>query len=424
MNLTSQPDRHYWRRWCSVCMLGLLNNVPYFVVLSSAYSLASSFSALSDIGLVQWAAVALSIACKLLNGLFLLHTPHTTRELLSCTMGGLGLSLLAVSPYTGFGTAILGIALLGGYGSLNESVVLGFMKRLSPQLISAWGTGSGGSGLLGALVYLLLHSVLGLQNRVIYFAMLPACLVFFLLFRSLETATLAQAAADKDELLVGPENSPSHAASVQCSPSVTPATSVVEAEALSLSPDVLDAAPADSGVPSRYAEAWRVGCEVRGFMLHLGAVYCLEYLIFVGLASQADPSADGSGWLYDNAYVLLSLCYQLGVLAARSSLPVLPFSRARLPVLTVLQAAFGVLWLAQAYWGLMPLPLQFVSMLAVGLVGGAAYVNTFYLLRVSILDQRDVELAVNLVAAAYNVGILMASLAELVLLHTVLTRQR
>ena len=369
MSASSQPaDRYYWQRWVSLCLLGLLNNVPYFVVLSSAYSLASSFSALPDIGLVQWAAVALSIACKLLNGLFLLHTPHAARELLSCTMGGLGLSLLAVSPVTGFGTAILGIVLLGGYGSLNESVVLGFMKSLSPQLIGAWGTGSGGSGLLGTALYLLLHSALGLQNRILYLALLPACLVFYLLFRSLERSTMAQAAADKEQLLQDPRASRSPAASVQHLSSMPPAASVDEAEALTMAPGIAnDTAPAVSSGPGRYADAWRVCCEVRGFMLHLGSVYCLEFLIFVGLASQADPQADGSGWLYDNAYVLLSLCYQLGVLASRSSLPVLQISRARLPVLTLLQTAFAVLWLAQAYWGLMPLPLQFVSMLAVGL---------------------------------------------------------
>ena len=61
-------------------------------------------------------------------------------------------------------------------------------------------------------------------------------------------------------------------------------------------------------------------------------------------------------------------------------------------------------------------------MIFVGLLGGAMYVNVFYLL---VKDRRlareeEQELAINLTAIGINVGIVLSSVLEIVLLNTVL----
>ena len=148
----------------------------------------------------------------------------------------------------------------------------------------------------------------------------------------------------------------------------------------------------------------------------------LEYVIIVGFASQANPTQPGAGWWYDNAYEILSFCYQLGVLVSRSSIAVVQVRRIHL--LTALQALNFVLWFAQAYAGLLPLWLQFAWMVFVGLMGGAMYVNVFYLLRGErAIAEEDRELAINVVASVYYIGIISSSLASIVLLNTLLTRQ-
>jgi hypothetical protein len=73
----------------------------------------------------------------------------------------------------------------------------------------------------------------------------------------------------------------------------------------------------------------------------------------------------------------------------------------------------------------MPLPLQFVLMVEVGLMGGAAYVNIFYLLREDEeIKEEERELAINVVSTVYYVGIISSSVVQIVLLNTILTRQQ
>ena len=55
--------RYYWSFW----WLGLINNLGYVVVLSSAKSLAASFDAGDSIGAINWVLVGLGMAVRLLN---------------------------------------------------------------------------------------------------------------------------------------------------------------------------------------------------------------------------------------------------------------------------------------------------------------------------------------------------------------------
>ena len=84
-----------------------------------------------------------------------------------------------------------------------------------------------------------------------------------------------------------------------------------------------------------------------------------------------------------------------------------------------------ILWFIQAWVGLMPLPLQFLMMVEVGVMGGAAYVNIFYLLRGDVkIKEEERELAINVVSTVYYVGIITSSLVQIILLNTILTRQQ
>lgn len=65
-------------------------------------------------------------------------------------------------------------------------------------------------------------------------------------------------------------------------------------------------------------------------------VYFLEYVILPGCAAKVNPESEASKvWAVKHAYVVLSFCYQFGVLISRSSLSVLRISWVEL--LTALQ---------------------------------------------------------------------------------------
>ena len=69
-------------------------------------------------------------------------------------------------------------------------------------------------------------------------------------------------------------------------------------------------------------------------------VYFLEYVILPGCAAKVNPESEASKvWAVKHAYVVLSFCYQFGVLISRSSLSVLRISWVEL--LSALQVRTG-----------------------------------------------------------------------------------
>ena len=52
------------RNWIALFVLGTINNLAYVVVLSGASSMAKSFNASSEIGLINYADVALGLVAK------------------------------------------------------------------------------------------------------------------------------------------------------------------------------------------------------------------------------------------------------------------------------------------------------------------------------------------------------------------------
>ena len=182
---------------------------------------------------------------------------------------------------------------------------------------------------------------------------------------------------------------------------------------------------------------------VRRYAVHLAAVYFLEYVIQVagaslssgikdtGTAVTAEPRTeadqlhrgmmeDGGGGvssavvLREHSFALLAFAYQIGVLVSRSlSLSLLPVRRIEL--LTSAQAVLFVWWAVQARWLLWGLGAQVACMACVGLMGGAMYVNVFALINDdSNIPERDREFCINVVALAVNLGIVGASIFDLV----------
>ena len=375
--------------WSSVLLLGLLTNIPFFVLTSSAQSLAQSFDALPLIGLIQWASVILGTLTRLMNGLLLLNTSAFIRVIAACLLCMIGLCLLTLSPFVGFGLAIASITLIGMYGAWCECVILAFIRRLHLSMLSGWSTGTGLSGVVGSVAYILLHSVWGLSNRLIYALLIPSCIVYVVTFSSLIHATPLP--ASPPPIAVKP----------------------------SLSGSTQEPTPAD--IP-QWRRAMRVGGQVASLTCFLGGVYFFEFVILVGFASAANPGDKGQGWWYNNSYEVLSFCYQLGMLAGRGSLPL--FQINAVWALTVIQGVNWVVWLAQAWMLWMPLWMQYGHMVVVGLVGGVGYCNTFRVLREDgRVEERDRELAINLVATGYNGGIIAASLFETVVLKLLLQKQ-
>lgn len=113
-------------------------------------------------------------------------------------------------------------------------------------------------------------------------------------------------------------------------------------------------------------------------MIQLASVYFFEYVILVGFAAQANESCKyrSCSWFENNMYEILSFFYQVGVLLSRSSVGI--FRVKKIEILTFLQAVNFAAWFIHVCQPFMPMWLQCLWIVYVGLLGGAMYVNTFY----------------------------------------------
>jgi hypothetical protein len=149
--------------------------------------------------------------------------------------------------------------------------------------------------------------------------------------------------------------------------------------------------------------------------LNLGAVYLFEYMAR-GAASKARPESEYNEGSCPELFASLQLCYQAGVFVSRSSLGLLKIRR--VVVLSVLQLINMVIWVLLPLWYFLPTYVLPSFMIYVGLLGGAAYVNIFYLLRTEPkFPEADRQLCINLTQISITLGILSGTLLELLTIH-------
>jgi battenin len=119
-------------------------------------------------------------------------------------------------------------------------------------------------------------------------------------------------------------------------------------------------------------------------------------------------------------FVILNVCYQIGVFISRSSLKFIKIQN--IGILTFLQFINFTLMminakymLVESLWILCPV------LIFVGLMGGGSYVNVLHqILELETLDKTERESAMSLSLFFNDLGILNASVVSIVLSNTIL----
>ena len=138
-------------------------------------------------------------------------------------------------------------------------------------------------------------------------------------------------------------------------------------------------------------------------------VYFLEYACTTSFAERANPkSQDEDGFLRKNAYVLLSMSYQVGVFISRSSFYF--FKVRRVWIMTYLQTVNFCIFFSVAYWKWLSIEYQIPLMVWVGLMGGCSYVNClFAILDSTKLSKSQKEVAINVASFLNSISITMSA---------------
>ena len=169
----------YWVKWSLFWILGLLNNTPGVVVLSAAKSISESFNKKDSIGALYWANTALGLVMSILAGSILLRFSTQTKMIAAFLCALIGLTVTAVATKVSFELAIVGILFIGIASSLGQATILGYGRFFDPKLVGGWSSGTGGAGIAGTGVYLLLKTVLNLSNLTIFCILIPCAVIYF-----------------------------------------------------------------------------------------------------------------------------------------------------------------------------------------------------------------------------------------------------
>ena len=334
-------------------LLGAINNLPYVVGVASANIIAGSEP--TYLGLVLWANTLSGLFARFINtGLAAKSVPYTVNFTINCCAMLGGLLGCAFAP--NFWVSLVSVFFIGFSSSFGESVLLCYLAIKRKQaLLTFWSSGTGMAGILGA-GYSLATALTNVPIIWSFVALTPLVLIYMCCF----FCVINKPPPDQRD----PKNSPLLASSAESSLS---SSNYVSAE----NNNNKDAPPEVEKVP---CFNWKIIKPVWWYMFNCGSVYFLEYVIQSAFVHCAQKPSEVQDWHYP----LMNLMYQIGVFISRSSLALFKFPW--VGWLTLCQLVFFGMWATQPFFYWMPIYVQIIFMICVGLFGGCSYVNSFHLI--------------------------------------------
>lgn len=363
-------------------LFGLINNVLYVIILSAALDLVGPNV---PKGVVLLADVIPSFLTKLCAPYFIHAIPYHVRILVFVGLSVCGMLLVSLSPGYADGSTIsmklAGVMLASLSSGGGELSFLGLTHFYGPLSLAAWGSGTGGAGLIGAGAYALATTTLGLSVKVALLASacLPVVMMvsFFIVLprEPLRKRPLAR----KDPL---PMDSPMSDAEAD---EEDLHNTIREDEGL-LGPPTDPSKTVRAGrVKPASGSAWdifqanlkRSRSLFIPFMLPLLLVYIAEYTINQGVAPTLLYPLPQTPFKHFRAfYPTYNAIYQVGVFLSRSSTPFFRVHDLYRP--SFLQVINLIVLTAHALFDFIPsVYIIFAIVFWEGLLGGLVYVNTF-----------------------------------------------
>lgn len=151
---------------CLTTIPGLINNVLYVIILSAALDLVGPSVPKS---VVLLADVIPSFLMKLVAPYFIHVVPYSIRIILFAAISSWGMLLIALTPaYTDGGTIttkMAGVVLASLSSGAGELSFLGLTHYYGSFSLAAWGSGTGGAGLIGAGAYAIATTTIGMSVK-------------------------------------------------------------------------------------------------------------------------------------------------------------------------------------------------------------------------------------------------------------------
>ncbi|CAO1415609.1 unnamed protein product [Diamesa hyperborea] len=367
-------DKGLWRDLTAYWIFGLCNNFGYVVMLTAADLSGANENSRSpgerpcnllSTGAILLADVIPSLCIKSISPFLPFFA--NIRVSVSCVLAALGFVMVAFAQTEW--VALFGVAITSLASGLGEPTFLAYSAYFNKNTISTWSSGTGGAGIVGALSFTVLRG-LGLSNQQTLLVMISVPVLELITFFGLLRKPLPL-----DEQIAEQQKSKESLTEAAYEPPL-----------------------------EGFREKISYIKKLLIYMMPLALVYLFEYLVNQGLFELVYfPNI----FLMDSEqYRWYQVTYQVGVFISRSSVNIVKIKHIWL--MAVLQ--FGVLSFFFAEAILMFTPniwIIFGIIFFEGLLGGGAYVNTFYRMTKEIPATRR-EYAMGVVALSDSVGITLA----------------
>ncbi len=384
---------------------GLINNVLYVIILSAALDLVGPLAPKS---LVLLADVVPSFLTKLAAPYFIHHIPYNLRIPILCLLSSSGMLLVALTPAPdssagsihapAIAIKMVGVVLASLSSGGGELSFLGLTHYYGHFSLAAWGSGTGGAGLFGAGLYVLLTSTLGftVKDSLLASASLPS-IMLLAFFAILPHGPMKAGKAKDYEAVPGEEDVEEER---------QPTSSL-----LAQTPDQTNQRITQYSFRDNLRRAKALFFP---YMLPLLLVYIAEYVINQAISPVLLFPVESSPFdHYRDFYPMYAFLYQVGVFISRSSTPFIRLNNIYIPSLLQIGNLALLLSHAMFFW----IPSVYIIFLVIfweGLLGGAVYVNCF----AKILDEvkgEDREFSLGATSVSDSGGICVAGLIGLVL---------
>ncbi|ODQ64771.1 batten's disease protein Cln3 [Nadsonia fulvescens var. elongata DSM 6958] len=382
------------RTFISFWLFGLINNILYVVILSAAVDLVGP---LTPKAVVLLADVVPSFGLKLILPFFIHLVSYRIRIALLVFLSSGG--MLIVATGSTISLKLVGVVFASFSSGLGEVTFLQLTHYYGETSLSAFSSGTGGAGLAGSFMFLVLTTWLRLSivTTLILFSTVP--LLLAVVFNFLLPLSIATQKSSGYE----------HISFVENRGSILVADSEYSTAAVS---GRHFNETKEKFILDFKSTLKKLKPLVLKFMMPLFLVYFGEYVINQGISpTLLFPLDEMPFTKFRDAYVTYGTLYQLGVFISRSSAGIVRIRK--IYVLASLQIINVIVCIVQSMY--MVLPNVYLLMALVfyeGLLGGFAYVNTF--LRVSeSVNVDDREFALGSVGISDSAGIVCAGLISL-----------
>nr|XP_054761710.1 battenin-like [Lytechinus pictus] len=401
---------HFRRNWVGFFLLGLSNMLPYAMVSAAANSIARSYHKEGFVATIYGAVGSTTIVVKLLNTFVLTRVSYTIRFTTNTLVLLLGIAGVAYAPT--FITAIFAVVIVGASYAFGENLALGYLSKFDSRLVNAWSSGCGCAGLISALFVIaagcLIKPTLDKASdlkEVDWYSFL-ACCPFVFLYLIAYLMVIVEAPGESALSQVnGYSVNPAH---------VTDDNPRTEQDSLLGHEQSLS-----QGEPRRLtmSDRWRCFKLIWKLGVNLAIATFATFVCRVASAKAEDKSKYNQDC--PELFVSLQLCFQAAQFASLSSVQHIKIRR--VDVLAAIQFINAVIWIVNTVYKFMPVYILPAYMVFIGLIMGAIYVNTFYMVHNDdIFPTEHRDLLANMTGTFLTVGVSLCSILMTVLYKKVL----